>query len=1233
MENRNQPPVNFLLQPKKLKAQLLISLMALSLTVSILLRPAIPTYPQPPSVQALRDEITEKIKEHAERHVDLESSLQTSTVLKAFEDNQAGLTEAEIIQIYETEFQKLKEEKDSNLIEKLFPNVGWIVALLLILFQLFGATFKIWIQRAIIAIGENIYNKLAGKRFFRGIALSRYREALFKKHKELRIAFRANRPLDMQRVYISLKAEDLNSSTQIDAYEAISKYQRLVVIGSPGSGKSMLLRHIALTYGAGRLILPKRPIPVLIELHRLGNPGLTQETLIQEFVDAFGRDNFPRAERFIRQSLQQGSLMLLFDGLDEVNSEARPKVVQEIKDLLDTYEDCRAIITCRTAVYRDDFVNVANQTLKVAEFNDQQIRCFLRAWEQEIPKDKSIEQLLQTLRDRPRIVELAKNPLLLTIIAHLYCDPSFVLPSSRAEFYQESTTILLEQWDRWRGGFNKYKQINKRRILQHLALFSQDSASQDQQDRRTMNYFAVLEEIRKVLPDLSLEPNENDEAILNEIVERSGLLLAVDGGEGYQFSHLTLQEYFAAEALKNDADGLIDRFRQAPDEWREITKLWCGLENNSSVLIQAVFDIDAITGLECLSDAQEVEPTIANSIIDHFKEQLGTAERQNQIVSAFGAVAADSRSRGKVVFQFLEALLDNPHEAIRHQAVADALSLTNRYQAAHVLGRHYESSSKVRAPLVRMGDLAVDVLRSLAPHHLTAMEDLFIIGSPHAAKALASLLEGNSPFKQQRAAWYLASLLLQPGVEEALHSGISEVQHNDTSLNWIWEPFGEPSGSPFSSVIGQIASLISSGNSLVEAIPNPLPPLDPRLIIPLCAVHLQEQVTFSAPPRLRTETGRIIAHLKNTITVEESMKKAISKLLKFVKPSPHWQLLLSGLSLELQFDLLKSIIFYHSPSKSNWRNIFYQSTYEFKTGWEYRCILLIAITFSIIAALGISFLALQQTKSPWTGFLSFAFIVILTFWISITKNPQRLFDPHEFYYSGFSGLKIYLTMLRYPFLNDKVWREVRLFYNAVNSKQAVIIAFVSSSIFAAIATVANIVVFNSAIIFIVAVTSITALSGAIVTFISGVAPKANADTIAGNDAITRAFFVIVIGTGAIATAGIATSIAASAAIGLGIWYRFQKNPPDKYQQIIKFLTIFAFPWFCWFPIVVVFASLFVHNAFSLTWLSIALIGVFILGICKLLWWNGRRIEAIAINPLRGGVLLEELKSIEQRKIL
>ena len=172
--------------------------MALSLTVSILLRPAIPTYPQPPSAQALRDEITEKIEEHAERHVDLESSLQTSTVLKAFEDNQAGLTEAEIIQIYETEFQKLKEEKDSNLIEKLFPNVGWIVALLLILFQLFGATFKIWIQRAIIAIGENIYNKLAGKRFFRGIALSRYREALFKKHKELRIAFRANRPLDMK---------------------------------------------------------------------------------------------------------------------------------------------------------------------------------------------------------------------------------------------------------------------------------------------------------------------------------------------------------------------------------------------------------------------------------------------------------------------------------------------------------------------------------------------------------------------------------------------------------------------------------------------------------------------------------------------------------------------------------------------------------------------------------------------------------------------------------------------------------------------------------------------------------------------------------------------------------------------------------------------------------------------------------------------------------------------------
>ncbi len=67
---------------------------------------------------------------------------------------------------------------------------------------------------------------------------------------------------------------------------------------------------------------------------------------------------------------------------------------------MDTYEQCPVIITCRSAVYHNEFVNYVNQTLEIVEFSDRQIRNFLKAWEKELPPEKSIDQLISTLRDR-----------------------------------------------------------------------------------------------------------------------------------------------------------------------------------------------------------------------------------------------------------------------------------------------------------------------------------------------------------------------------------------------------------------------------------------------------------------------------------------------------------------------------------------------------------------------------------------------------------------------------------------------------------------------------------------------------------------------------------------------------------------------------------------------------------------------------------------------------------------
>jgi hypothetical protein len=354
---------------------------------------------------------------------------------------------------------------------------------------------------------------------------------------------------------------------------------------------------------------------------------------------------------------------------------------------------------------------------------------------------------------------------------------------------------LLEQWQ---DQLNQYRGSDKRRVLQYLALHQQQASTQQQQDRRSIDYPVVVEQIRQLLPSLNLDPDRDTSPLLEELVERSGLLLKIDGGDRYQFAHLTLQEYFAAVALADKPKELIQFFEQDPTNWREVVKLWCGIGGDSTALIMDVYQQDAILGFECLADAQEVDQQKAKSIIDHFKGLLVNTEEQDEIVKAFGAVAASDRPRGQAVFQFLQSALNQPNERHRYGVIVQALSFTNRPEAAKVLATRYaEIMEIVRQPLVRMGDLAVPELALLATlGHQSAIDDLYAIGTTDAAKALVPMLwEPSLKASITAAAWYLASLLLQPGVEEELNNHPLPILKAEipeqNSMTWVWKPFQE----------------------------------------------------------------------------------------------------------------------------------------------------------------------------------------------------------------------------------------------------------------------------------------------------------------------------------------------------------------------------------------------------------------------------------------------------------
>lgn len=744
------------------KKQQLLMIFVLALAISVAWGTILPVFtqklPAPNPCNQLRGDIQNRAKKDAEadrlNFFNTDKKKKTSSdILNLYKEvnSQAScFPQDELWDIYEQQYDINK-----------YP--AWIpVLVILVLGGILGTvisdTLKKWLNQSLEAISKWIYKTFAGTPLFENIALKKYRQALIDKYQKLNIPFRPHRPLEMREIYVSLKAFKASDRSLIEAENAVQKYRRLVVKGAPGSGKSMLLKYLALSYSEGRFKnLSDRPVPILLELNRLNEANLTVEKLEQHLVAACDRHNFPKANRFISQGLKDGRLLLLLDGLDEVSSGVRSSVVRCLKDFLEleNYKKCRVIITCRTAVYHNEFVDNTEETLEIDEFSDQQMRRFLQAWKSEMPPEKSVEQLIQNLRAKPKIMALARNPLLLTIIAYLYTDTPFVLPHSRAEFYTQATNVLLELRDQERNISNQYSGVNKRRVLQHLALYAQNSTNRQQQDRRSLLDSEVWEQVKQVLPSLNLEPKEAN-SIVDEIVKRSGLLLRIDGGQRYYFPHLTLQEYFVAAALTDKQDELIQKWQNAPSDWLEIVKLWCGLANNSTDLITAVYQQDTLTAFECLADAQEVTPEVAQEIIDYFKTQLRTDE---SICSAFGSVAADFRPRGKALFDFLVDSLDN---SASQKAAAQALSATNLPQAVEKLVIYYDPNQphfiEVREALIRMGGLAVNQLESLARKgSIEAMDDLVKIAIPEAAEALERLQE--DPNLSGKVSFRLAALL------------------------------------------------------------------------------------------------------------------------------------------------------------------------------------------------------------------------------------------------------------------------------------------------------------------------------------------------------------------------------------------------------------------------------------------------------------------------------------------
>jgi predicted NACHT family NTPase len=375
-------------------------------------------------------------------------------------------------------------------------------------------------------------------------------------------------PIEKERTIVDEKTEPRKEERHaereriLDAERAVKEFDKLVIVGALGSGKTTLLKHLALKTCKENLEKQERTcVPIPITLREFSESG---KDLKQYIDEVFEKYQFPKAKKFVEIDLNKGKCQLLLDGFDELaTKERQEKITAEIQEFIEKYPKCQFIVTSRIAGYHDELRGFTK--LELMEFDDKQIEKFIENWFSET-NPKKAKSMLAAIKENEQIKTLARNPLMIAIIAIIY-EEDRALPQKRAKLYERCAEVLLSKWDVQRGLENKYPSEKKEFILRKLAFYGHSN------NKRLMTEKEVMKELLRYFPQVQLK-REDAKPFLDEIWQRSYLLRQISI-DRYDFLHLSFQEYFTALELKEQEDGISTIIKHLPEPWWEEPILLC----------------------------------------------------------------------------------------------------------------------------------------------------------------------------------------------------------------------------------------------------------------------------------------------------------------------------------------------------------------------------------------------------------------------------------------------------------------------------------------------------------------------------------------------------------------------------------------------------------------------------------------------------------------------------------
>ena len=340
-----------------------------------------------------------------------------------------------------------------------------------------------------------------------------------------------------------------------------------VILGGPGSGKSTILHYAMLRVcqAGARARRTARapagcadPFPDRTAQLRVaeGRRRTSSATSCRTPRHTMTRPSRPRAWSSVLE--QEGQALVFFDGLDEVfDPDERRRVIDQFQTFAHRYPRARIVVTSRIAGYDRTALGLAGfEHYTLLPLTLGQIRHFAGQWYQYYTlegTERTAQGLVQRIIESPRLLDLAGNPLLLTMMAVIYKDRD--LPNERWRLYERCAETLLEDWDLGKGIEDEdfklavlVRTAQKSEILQRVSMYMLEHG-QAGRELNAIAYAPLLDIVAGYLEEKYQRSRGDAEAIavdiLHHLMERTYVLAGI-GERVFGFVHRTFMEYFAA---------------------------------------------------------------------------------------------------------------------------------------------------------------------------------------------------------------------------------------------------------------------------------------------------------------------------------------------------------------------------------------------------------------------------------------------------------------------------------------------------------------------------------------------------------------------------------------------------------------------------------------------------------------------------------------------------------------